>query len=122
MAAWTKPPRCFSRDSEASEAAAAPAAPLAAPAANTDVAGDTLEQAIATLHAAIEERVGRAVEQARREERERIGAEVQRQTAAIRQRAEELLRRIPEYEVDTERAVRIRSEVFRGFASLPIRW
>ena len=35
---------------------------------------------------------------------------------------EELLRRIPEYEVDNASATRIRSEVFRGFASLPIRW
>ena len=35
---------------------------------------------------------------------------------------EELLARIPDYEVEEERAVRIRSEFFRGFASLPIRF
>lgn len=35
---------------------------------------------------------------------------------------EELLARIPDYEVVAERAVRIRSEFFRGFASLPIRF
>jgi cytochrome P450 len=35
---------------------------------------------------------------------------------------EELLRVIPEYEVDVEHATMIRSEVFRGFLSLPIRW
>jgi hypothetical protein len=35
---------------------------------------------------------------------------------------EELLARIPDYEVVAERAVRLRSEFFRGFASLPIRF
>ena len=35
---------------------------------------------------------------------------------------EELLARVPEYEVVEERAVRLRSEFFRGFASLPIRF
>jgi cytochrome P450 len=35
---------------------------------------------------------------------------------------EEFLARVPEYEVDEARATRIRSEVFRGFTSLPIRW
>jgi cytochrome P450 len=33
---------------------------------------------------------------------------------------EELLARIPDYSVEEERAVRIRSEFFRGFSSLPI--
>lgn len=35
---------------------------------------------------------------------------------------EELLARIPDYEVDGDRAVRIRSEFFRGYSSLPIRF
>jgi cytochrome P450 len=35
---------------------------------------------------------------------------------------EELLARIPDFELAEERAVRIRSEFFRGFASLPIRF
>jgi cytochrome P450 len=35
---------------------------------------------------------------------------------------EELLARIPDYEVLEDRAVRIRSEFFRGFAALPIRF
>lgn len=35
---------------------------------------------------------------------------------------EELLARIPEYEVVADRAVQIRSEFFRGFAALPIRF
>ena len=35
---------------------------------------------------------------------------------------EELLARIPEYEVDLENAVQLRSEVFRGYVSLPIRF
>ena len=35
---------------------------------------------------------------------------------------EELLARVPEYEVVEERALRLRSEFFRGFASLPIRF
>ena len=34
---------------------------------------------------------------------------------------EELLRRVPEYEVLEGRAVSIRSEFFRGYVSLPIR-
>ncbi|NRA08825.1 MAG: cytochrome P450, partial [Myxococcales bacterium] len=34
----------------------------------------------------------------------------------------ELLSRIPDYEVDEAQAVRIRSEFFRGFSSLPIRF
>ena len=35
---------------------------------------------------------------------------------------EELLARVPEYEAVEERAVRLRSEFFRGFAALPIRF
>jgi cytochrome P450 len=35
---------------------------------------------------------------------------------------EELLARVPEYEVLADRAVRIRSEFFFGFAALPIRF
>jgi hypothetical protein len=35
---------------------------------------------------------------------------------------EEVLARIPDYEVVAERAVRLRSEFFQGFASLPIRF
>lgn len=35
---------------------------------------------------------------------------------------EELLARIPDYEVDEERAVRLRSEFFNGWGALPIRW
>jgi hypothetical protein len=35
---------------------------------------------------------------------------------------EELLARIPDYEVVAERAVRLRSEFFQGYASLPIRF
>jgi cytochrome P450 len=35
---------------------------------------------------------------------------------------EELLARVPDYEVVEERAVRLRSEFFRGFAALPIRF
>jgi cytochrome P450 len=35
---------------------------------------------------------------------------------------EELLARIPDYELAEGRAVRIRSEFFRGFAALPIRF
>jgi len=35
---------------------------------------------------------------------------------------EELLARVPEYEVVEERALRLRSEFFRGFAALPIRF
>jgi cytochrome P450 len=35
---------------------------------------------------------------------------------------EELLARIPDYEPVPESAVRLRSEFFRGFASLPIRF
>jgi hypothetical protein len=35
---------------------------------------------------------------------------------------EELLARVPDYEVMEERAVRLRSEFFRGFAALPIRF
>jgi cytochrome P450 len=35
---------------------------------------------------------------------------------------EELLALAPDYEVDLDRSQRIRSEVFRGFTSLPIRW
>ena len=33
---------------------------------------------------------------------------------------QELLARIPDYEVDESRAVRLRSEMFRGFQCLPI--
>jgi hypothetical protein len=35
---------------------------------------------------------------------------------------EEVLRGMPEYEVDEQAAVRLRSEFFRGYASLPIRF
>jgi hypothetical protein len=35
---------------------------------------------------------------------------------------EELLARMPEYEVDEAASVRLRSEFFRGFARLPISW
>jgi cytochrome P450 len=35
---------------------------------------------------------------------------------------EELLARIPDYEVDEERGVRLRSEFFNGWGALPIRW
>jgi cytochrome P450 len=35
---------------------------------------------------------------------------------------EEVLRRLPDYEVDEARAVRLRSEFFRGFGRLPIRF
>ncbi|MCH2171739.1 cytochrome P450 [Myxococcota bacterium] len=35
---------------------------------------------------------------------------------------EELLKRLPEYEVDLERATRFRSEFFAGFSSLPLRF
>ena len=35
---------------------------------------------------------------------------------------EELLALAPEYEVELDKSRRIRSEVFRGFSSLPIHW
>ena len=38
----------------------------------------------------------------------------------IRDRLEELLGRIPEYEVDESAAVRDRTEFIRGYVSLPI--
>lgn len=76
----------------ATQTTAAPVATADTAAADTGVDADAVEHALAALHAAIDERVERAVGQARREERASIDAEVQRQTAAIRQRAEELLR------------------------------
>ena len=35
---------------------------------------------------------------------------------------EEVLTRLPEYEVDETALVRLRSEFFRGFAKLPVSW
>ena len=49
-----------------------------------------------------------------------LGAHIARMEGEVM--LEELLARIPEYEVDLENAVQIRSEVFRGYVSLPIRF
>ena len=49
-----------------------------------------------------------------------LGAHIARMEGEVM--LEELLARIPEYEVDFENAVQLRSEVFRGYVSLPIRF
>ena len=49
-----------------------------------------------------------------------LGAHVARLEGRIL--IEEVLRAMPEYEIDTARIQRLRSEFFRGFAALPIRF
>jgi len=49
-----------------------------------------------------------------------LGAHVARMEGEVM--LEELLARIPEYEVDLDAAVQLRSELFRGYVSLPIRF
>jgi cytochrome P450 len=49
-----------------------------------------------------------------------LGAHVARLEGRIL--LEEVLARMPEYAVDESGLVRLRSEFFRGFAKLPLRW